>query len=141
MVNSHILLYKIQLCHWLSRKMPIRRICEIDGKEFSGKNAIYSHNKIHLNEEFECFMCDKMFKTEEYLHQHKKAVHIGQDIWYLKIEHAGENIHCKYNRLERKHLNQKHRGRRFFLVIRDNLEEMRTDKRFFKKKNRVRRKL
>ena len=97
--------------------MPIRRICEIDGKKFSGKNAIYSHNKIHLNEEFECFMCDKMFKTEEYLHQHKKAVH------------------------ERKHLNQKHRGRRFFLVIRDYLEEMRTDKRFFKKKNRVRRKL
>ena len=25
-------------------------------------------------------MCDKIFKTQEYLHQHKKTVHIGQDI-------------------------------------------------------------
>ena len=43
-----------------------------------------------------------------------KYIREGSVYQYLKIEHAGENIHCKYNRLERKHLNQKHRGRRFF---------------------------
>ena len=38
---------------------------------------------------------------------------------YLKIEHAGENIHAKYNRLEKKHNNQKNKSKRFFLVICD----------------------
>ena len=37
----------------------------------------------------------------------------------LKIEHAGENIHAKYNRLEGKHKSQKNRGKRFLYVIRD----------------------
>ena len=48
---------------------------------------------------------------------------------YLKIEHMGENInlHAKYNRLEKKHQNQKNRGKRFFLVIRDLVDENRCD--------------
>ena len=33
---------------------------------------------------------------------------------YLKIEHAGEHIHAKYNRLEKNHENQKNRGKSFF---------------------------
>ena len=38
---------------------------------------------------------------------------------YLKIEHAGENIHAKYNRLNKKTEQPKNRSKRFFLVIRD----------------------
>ena len=70
-----------------------------------------------------------------------KYIREGNVYKYLKIEHAGENIHCKYNRLEAKHKNQKHRGKRFFLIIRDYKEEMHTDKTKFKKNNRFRRRL
>ena len=48
-----------------------------------------------------------------------KYIRSGTVYRYLKIEHAGENIHTKYNRLEKKHNNQKNRSQRFFLVIRD----------------------
>ena len=60
---------------------------------------------------------------------------------YLKIEHAGENIHARYNKLEKKHENQKNRGKRFFLAIRDLVQERRVDRTNFKKKNSVRRKI
>ena len=53
---------------------------------------------------------------------------------YLKIEHMGENIHAKYNRLEKKHQNQKNRGKHFFLVIRDLVDENRCDRKHLKKK-------
>ena len=53
----------------------------------------------------------------------------------------GENIHAKYNRLEKKHQNQKNRGKRFFLVIRDLVDENRCDRKHLKKKNNVRRRL
>ena len=70
-----------------------------------------------------------------------KYIREGKVYRYLKIEHAGENIHAKYNRLEKKHNNQKDRGRRFFLIIRDLVNENRCDRRNFKKKNNVRRRL
>ena len=53
----------------------------------------------------------------------------------------GENIHAKYNRLEKKHQNQKNRGKHFFLVIRDLVDENRCDRKHLKKKNNVRRRL
>ena len=56
-------------------------------------------------------------------------------------EHMGENIHAKYNRLEKKHQNQKNRGKRFFLVIRDLVDENRCDRKHLKKRNNVRRRL
>lgn len=59
----------------------------------------------------------------------------------LKIEHAGENIHAKYNRLEKKHNNQKDRGKRFFFVIRDLFDESHVDRTKFKKINKFRRRL
>ena len=37
----------------------------------------------------------------------------GKVYKYLKIDHAGENIHARYNKLEKKHENQKNRGKRF----------------------------
>ena len=40
----------------------------------------------------------------------------------------GENIHAKSDRLEKKHQNQKNRGKRFFLVIRDFVDENRCDR-------------
>ena len=46
----------------------------------------------------------------------------------------GENIHAKHNRLEKKHQNQKNRGKRFFLVIRDFVDENRCDRKHLKKK-------
>ena len=63
---------------------------------------LYSHNKIHLNEEFECFMCDKIFKTIK-----KITVSITGFRRNIRIRSKGEED--------------------FFLII-DNLEEMRTDK-------------
>ena len=59
----------------------------------------------------------------------------------LKIVHAGENIHAKYNRLEDKHKSQKHRGKRFFYIIRDLFDEAHTDRSKFKKRNTFRRRL
>ena len=63
---------------------------------------LYSHNKIHLNEEFECFMCDKIFKTIK-----KITVSITDFRRNIRIRSKGEED--------------------FFLII-DNSEEMRTDK-------------
>ena len=54
-------------------------LCEIDGSQLSGK-AIYSHNKLHLNSEYECLLCHKIFQTKQYLQRHQKTVHIQQGI-------------------------------------------------------------
>ena len=51
---------------------------------------------------------------------------------FLKVEHAGESFHAKYNRLERKHKNQMNRAERFFLIIKDVENEYKTDRRNFK---------
>ena len=75
-----------------------------------------------------------------------KYIRVGSVYMTLKIEHAGENIHAKYNKLEDKHKSQKHRGprkpgKRFFYVIRDFYDEHHTDRSKFKKKNSIRRRL
>ena len=49
--------------------------CELDGKILSGAKSIYSHNKLHLNDEHECSICKKSFATLEYLSKHQKNVH------------------------------------------------------------------
>ena len=54
-------------------------LCEIDGSQLSGK-AIYSHNKLHLNSEYECLLCHKVFQTKQYLQRHQKTVHIQPGI-------------------------------------------------------------
>ena len=70
-----------------------------------------------------------------------KYIRDGSVYMTLKIEHAGENIHAQYNRLENKHKSQKNRGKRFFYAIRDFYDENHVDRTKFKKKNRARRRL
>ena len=54
----------------------------------------------------------------------------------LKIEHEGENIHAKYNKLEDKHQESENCGKRFFkYVIRDFYDENHIDWSKKKKKN------
>ena len=48
------------------------QFCELDGKILSGAKSIYSHNKLHLNDEHECSICLKSFATLEYLRKHQK---------------------------------------------------------------------
>ena len=54
-------------------------LCEIDGSQLSGK-SVYSHNKLHLNSEYECLLCRKVFQTKQYLQRHQKTVHVQQGI-------------------------------------------------------------
>ena len=49
--------------------------CEVDGKVLTSARTVYSHNKLHLNDEYHCNRCEKSFTTKEYLIQHKKIVH------------------------------------------------------------------
>ena len=54
---------------------------------------LYSHNKIHLNEEFECFMCDKIFKTIK-----KITVSITDFRRNIRIRSKGEEDFFSHNR-------------------------------------------
>ena len=55
------------------------KICEYDGALLTGEKALYAHNKIHLNEEYNCKFCQKNFKTSKYLADHEKSVHSGDE--------------------------------------------------------------
>ena len=81
--------------------------CKECFKSFQSKSSLNNHRSdVHVNiEEKTCKFCQIIFSWV-----FPKYIREGSVYQYLKIEHAGENIHCKYNRLERKHQNQKHRG-------------------------------
>ena len=49
--------------------------CEVDGTLLTSARTVYSHNKLHLNDEYHCNRCEKNFITKEYLIQHQKKVH------------------------------------------------------------------
>ena len=49
--------------------------CEVDGKFLTGAKSVYSHNKLHLNDEYRCNRCEKSLTTREYLMKHQKNVH------------------------------------------------------------------
>ena len=40
------------------------QICEIDGAILDGEKSLYNHNKIHLQVEYKCKFCMKMFKQK-----------------------------------------------------------------------------
>ena len=70
------------------------QICELDGKILSGARSVYSHNKLHLNDEHECSICKKSFATLEYLSKHQKNVH--SEATY-NCNECEESFKLKYN--------------------------------------------
>ena len=81
------------------------QICELDGKIISGARSLYSHNKLHLNEEHKCSICSKSFATREYLNLHHKNVHSEatyncnecEEVFRIKknLKRHIENLHLK----------------------------------------------
>ena len=49
--------------------------CEVDGNLLTGAKSVYNHNKLHLNDKYNCNRCEKNFATKEYLIKHQKKVH------------------------------------------------------------------
>ena len=82
------------------------QFCELDGKILSGAKSIYSHNKLHLNDEHECSICTKSFATLEYLMKHHKNVHSEatyncnecEESFKLKknLKRHIENVHLRF---------------------------------------------
>ena len=81
------------------------QICELDGKILSGARSVYSHNKLHFNEEHKCSICTKSFATQEYLNLHHKNVHSEatyncnecEEVFRIKknLKRHIENLHLK----------------------------------------------
>ena len=81
----------------------------LDGKILSGARSVYSHNKLHLNDEHECSICKKSYATLEYLSKHQKNFHSEAKyncneceesfklIYFIKynLKRHIENIHMK----------------------------------------------
>lgn len=57
-------------------KLPIKWVCEVCGKGFSGKTSLEKHELTHLDRsltEVQCTICSKWLKTEYSLYEHKKT--------------------------------------------------------------------
>ncbi|XP_063911191.1 zinc finger protein 22-like [Zophobas morio] len=60
------------------KKVAKRVLCEICGKEFSSKDNLRLHMRIHTNSRpFVCFMCGKSFRRQVVLRDHER-IHTGE---------------------------------------------------------------
>ena len=50
---------------------------------------------------------------------------------FLKIEQKSENLHCKFNQLERKFLHFKNKAERYFLMLQEYENSLKADKKMF----------
>ncbi len=84
------------------------QFCELDGTILSGAKSVYSHNKLHLNDEHKCSICTKSFATLEYLRKHHKNFHSEatyncnecEESFKLKknLKRHIENVHLRFPR-------------------------------------------
>ena len=70
-------------------------VCNVCGKQFITKNAMYIHMRgVHIEVEFPCNDCNKIFKSKTKLAYHTRATHQEKDSFYCDVK-SGE-IQCIY---------------------------------------------
>ena len=76
----------------------IPHICVVCGVSVM-KSVLARHMKIHDEiAQFRCEICDKRFKTKDYLSQHKKTHRKPEEI---RLEQEGEHLHQLLNTIEK----------------------------------------
>ena len=76
-------------------KMVGEFVCNVCGKQFMTKNALYDHNwGVHTEVESPCSDCDKIFRNKTKLAYHIKTTHQEKESFYCDVK-SGE-IECIY---------------------------------------------
>ena len=76
-------------------KMVCEFVCNVCGKQFMTKNALYDHNwGVHTEVESPCSDCDKIFRNKTKLAYHIKTTHQEKESFYCDVK-SGE-IQCIY---------------------------------------------
>ena len=70
-------------------------VCNVCGKQFMTKNALYDHNwGVHTEVESPCNDCDKIFGNKTKLAYHIMAIHWEKDSFYCDVKSS--EITCIY---------------------------------------------
>ena len=84
------------------------QICEIDGAILDGEKSLYDHNKIHLQVEYKCKFCMKMFKTEKHRNVHQNSVHSEKNLKFHECDEQFKRIDDLKRHIKAIHLKQKY---------------------------------